>query len=103
MKLVSDLIDNRREEDLDFSGLHEKDLEFYNPNRFEVPGKKVRIDNLKHYLDVYDQKQQGKKNKELAKIFYPQYDLAYADSSANAHRYVYRTDFAGENRWSEAT
>jgi hypothetical protein len=90
MKLVSDLIDNRRENDLNSPGLHEKDFEFFDPNRFEVPGKKIRTDDLKRYLDVYDQKQQGKKNKELAKMFYPQYDLTDADLSATALRYVSR-------------
>ena len=71
MILVSDLIENRRKENWDFSEANKKGIEFFNPNRFEVPGTKIRIDELKRYLEVYDQKKQGKKNKELAKYFIP--------------------------------
>jgi len=90
LKNISEMIDNYRNDSKHNNTKNEKSVRFQNSGRFELPGKKARIDEIEHYLMVYDQKENGKKNKELAKIFYPSYDLTDADLSATALRYVSR-------------
>ena len=70
--------------------IDKKEFEFFKPDQFEWPTGKERKTELKHYLDVYDNQQKGMTNRDLAKKFYPGYDLADADLSTTALRYVSR-------------
>jgi hypothetical protein len=87
IEVVKDIIDKRRSE---LSKIDKKKFESFKLDQFEWPTGNIRIDELERYLKAYDLKRKGKTNKEIAKIFYPEYDLSDADLNATALRYVSR-------------
>jgi hypothetical protein len=78
---ISDMIESRRSKTENLYFKHKKEHDFFEPNRFELPGSNLREDELKRYLKVYDLKSNGKKTKEIVKTVYKNYPLESIDSA----------------------
>jgi hypothetical protein len=84
---ISDLIESRRKKTRRFYKEHKKEHDFFEPDRFELPGSNLHEDELRRYLKVYDLKSSGKKMKVIAKIVHDEYKAEDIDS---AKRVTYR-------------
>jgi hypothetical protein len=79
LSAVKQLITEMRS-DLDKKGIVAEQFSAFESDQFEGPMGNVRMDELERYLKTYDLKMDGKTNKEIAKIVYPNYDAEDKDT-----------------------
>jgi hypothetical protein len=73
LSAVKELITEMRS-DLDKKGIVAEQFSAFESDQFECPKGNIHTDELIRYLKAYDLKIDGKTNKEIARIVYPNYD-----------------------------